>query len=158
MALRGGAAPKLSEAREGHWTEAATNRFFEALGASCNVSYAARAAGLSTSAAYRKRRRIAAFRARWASALHEGYVRLELALLERALIGMGEPPEGDDAGAAAHLQALPPAVLLSMLKMHRDVAREGAPETARTADEEASELRERIAAKLKRLKARIEGA
>lgn len=160
MTLSAGSRPKMRQASAREWNKNKEQDFFAALGASCNVRFAADAAGVSTSAAYRRRQTDAEFRARWAAAVHEGYVRLELALLERALIGSGEAPDCAQAGGAgeASLRALPPSVLLAMIKMHRDVAREGAPGQSSDGEEQAGELRERIADKLDRLRRQLESA
>ena len=158
LTLAAGKPPKQVRTSPRELTKDRMARFFEALGASCNVRHAADAAKVSTSAVYKRRQVDAEFRARWAAAVHEGYVRLELALLERALIGSGEAPDTARAEGEgdASLRALPPSVLLAMLKMHRDVAREGAPGQSSDSEEQAEQLRERIANKLERLRKQIE--
>ena len=123
LTLAAGASPKQVRTSPRELTKDRMARFFEALGASCNVRHAADAAEVSTSAVYKRRQVDAEFRARWAAAVHEGYVRLELALLERALIGS---------------------------------AREGAPGQSSDSEEQAEQLRERIAAKLERLRKQVE--
>lgn len=80
---------KPIEARQRHdgWTKARRNVFIATLADTCNVTASCHAAGMSPGAIYPLRQRDPAFRAEWAAALKEGYVRLELALLERAING-----------------------------------------------------------------------
>lgn len=73
--------------RRGGWTQARRNIFLSTLADTCNVTVSCQAAGMSTGAIYPLRQRDAGFRAAWAAALKEGYVRLELAMLERAIHG-----------------------------------------------------------------------
>src|SRR4029453_3238114 len=61
--------------------------FFETLADTCNVVRAAKAAGFAANWAYRRRKFDAAFRNGWAAAVREGYSKLELVLLERAMKG-----------------------------------------------------------------------
>lgn len=75
----------------GGWGKARRAKFLKALGETCNVSKAARAAGLeSASHIYTLRRRDPAFADLWAEALANGYDRLETMLLRRALEGVND--------------------------------------------------------------------
>ncbi len=60
-------------------------RFLDHLAETANVSASAKVAGISSSSAYAERRRLPGFRELWASALAEGYARLETDLLAEAL-------------------------------------------------------------------------
>lgn len=87
---------QIRRARLGDWTPRLEARFLAALAACCNVSAAARAVGLSVSAAYQHYHRWPDFERRWEEALKEGYVRLEMALLEsagRAFEPVDYPPD-----------------------------------------------------------------
>lgn len=74
------------------WTAAKRQRFLQALAETCNVQAAARAADVGAGTAYHMRLRDGEFAQLWAAAMETGYVRLEAALLERAL---GAPQPGN---------------------------------------------------------------
>ncbi|MBB5685816.1 phage tail protein [Sphingobium boeckii] len=59
------------------WTRAKEDLFFALLAETCNVSAALRGAEMSSGSAYRRRLKCAAFRARWAEAVREGYAVFE---------------------------------------------------------------------------------
>ena len=70
----------------GHrWSDEAESLFFDALAASCNVKHAAAASGFTPPTVYAQRRKRPEFAARWDEALGQGYVRLEMALVEAAV-------------------------------------------------------------------------
>ena len=125
-------------------------KFFETLAESCNVTLSAREAGLSTSYCYRQRKRDAAFRASWEDAIEQGYAELELALLERAIAGAEKVTTYKD-GSTQTVREYPNALAMSLLKMHRDTAREAGDREP--AAEEVAEARRRIEEKLDRLAA-----
>ncbi|MBU3078481.1 hypothetical protein [Sphingomonas quercus] len=71
--------------------------FLAALAMTSNVAASARAVKVQESTIYKLRQRNPAFRRAWATALAEGYARLELSMLERAingLAGVEEPAAG----------------------------------------------------------------
>ena len=68
-------------------TEEQVDTFFATLADTCNVLRSAKAAGFHPSWAHRRCKTDAAFRNGWAQAVREGYAKLELILLERAMIG-----------------------------------------------------------------------
>ena len=136
------------------WTPAKERRFLEALATCCNVKLAAKMAKVGTSAAYVRRQKNATFRAAWETALATGYAQLELMMLERALHGVEKVIVARD-GTRTVMREYSDRVALALLRMHRD--------TARTADEpvddaEYEEARERIMARLERLRDRDEEA
>ena len=88
LAIDGGGKPQLRAPDSRSWTPGKERRFLEALAESCNVKYAAGAAGISASAVYVRRGRDAGFRKGWDQALAIGYAALELTMLERALHGV----------------------------------------------------------------------
>lgn len=91
------------------------------LGATCNVAMSARKAGFSQSWAYRLRKRDAAFRAGWAEAVREGYAKLELVLLERAMKGTPRPIFRRD-GSERIIREYSTALAVALLKRHADAA------------------------------------
>lgn len=147
LVLEGGTRKRQVRASHRSWTSAKERRFLEALATCCNVKLAARTAKVSTSAAYIRRQRNAAFRAAWETALATGYAQLELMLLERALHGVEKVVIARD-GTRTVMRQYGDRVALALLRMHRD--------TAKAADEpiedaEYEEARERIIARLERL-------
>ncbi len=87
VTLDGKSSPKLRRRSKQAITPEQQEIFFDALADSCNVDLSARRAGFSACWAYRKRRTDASFRHQWAAAVREGYAKLELMLLERAMKG-----------------------------------------------------------------------
>ena len=73
---------QVARARLGQWTPRVEARFLRTLAATCNVTAACKAVGLSTASAYSRRRRWPSFEKRWDEAIEIGYARLEMALLE----------------------------------------------------------------------------
>lgn len=71
--------------KEGDVPEEKKQAFLDALADSCNVKAAAEASGFTPSTAYKLRQRDPAFAAAWREALEIGYVRLEMALVDRAI-------------------------------------------------------------------------
>ena len=132
------------------WTKAKVTAFLEALAASCNVKLAAKKAGVSTSMAYVRRGRDATFRAGWDRALSTGYAQLELMLLERALHGVEKTVTTRD-GTTTVMREYSDRVALALLRMHRDAAAMADEEVQ---DQEFEEARERIFARIQRLRER----
>jgi hypothetical protein len=87
LPIDGGARMKRRRAAAQDITPEKQEVFFATLADSCNVSLSARAAGFTANWAYRKRRTDARFRHQWAVAVREGYAKLELELLRRAIEG-----------------------------------------------------------------------
>lgn len=107
--------PQIINSKGKRWTDEAELLFLDALGATCNVTASARAAGFSTEAIHRRRRRDAGFAQRWAAALEQGYVRLETAMIRRATEAM-------DGLAADPDSVMPPvtfAEAINLLRLHR---------------------------------------
>ena len=132
------------------WTKAKERKFLEALATCCNVKLAARTAKVSTSAAYVRRTKSATFRTAWETALATGYAQLEMMMLERALHGVEKVVIARD-GTKTVMREYSDRVALTLLRMHRG--------TAKTADEpiddlEYEEAKERIIARLERLRER----
>lgn len=80
----------LRERHDG-WTRARQDEFCAALSRSGSVTFACRAVGLSTTNAYRTRKRMPRFAARWDAALAAIRPALEEAAFRRAVEGWDEP-------------------------------------------------------------------
>jgi len=85
--LRSGGKDGPQRIRAGHkrFTPEAQAVFLDSLSASCNVSWSAAQAGISTVTAYNHRRANPDFARCWDEALQHGYVRLETELLGTAI-------------------------------------------------------------------------
>lgn len=127
--------------------------FLAVLADTCNVNLACRETNVVRSTVYKRRKTDAAFRKGWQEALATAYHKLELVLLERAFAGTEKIVTRKDGGEE-RVREFPNAMALQLLKMHRDSVVESEREFS---DQEADEIRERLFAKLKRLKAREEG-
>jgi hypothetical protein len=150
LILEGGSRKRQVRPSYRSWAAAKERRFLEALATCCNVKLAARSAKVSTSAVYVRRTRNASFRVAWDGALATGYAQLELMMLERALHGVEKVVIARD-GSRTLMREYSDRVALALLRMHRD--------TAKTADEpvedvEYEEARERIMARIERLRER----
>ena len=107
------------------WTAERQARFLAELAATANVSASARAAGMSEASVYRLRRRSAAFCDAWAVALREGYDRLEMMLLDRAMNGVVKPVwhGGKQVGSITEYSD---RLALTLISAHRAAVRGGA--------------------------------
>ena len=123
--------------------------FLVTLGDSCNVARSARVAGFSASWAYRLRKRDASFRAGWAEAVREGYAKLEMVLLERAMKGTPRRIVRRD-GSVEIIREYSTQLAVALLRKHADAAAEAAYEHG---EDELKEVRERIIEKLERMRA-----
>lgn len=131
-------------------TEEQVETFFETLADTCNVVRSAKAAGFATNWAYRKRKTDAAFRNGWAAAVREGYAKLELVLLERAIKGtpkLVRTAKGTDRVMRNYSNTL----AIALLRRHAETADSAAYEPG---EDELREVRERILEKLERLRER----
>ncbi|WP_265529181.1 hypothetical protein [Sphingomicrobium marinum] len=151
LTLESGEKPRKTRRKSAISKEQAET-FFETLAETCNVTHSCDAAGISTGSCYKRRRADAAFRQRWVEALAHGYAKLELALLERALVGTEKVTTYKD-GKTSVVREYPNALAMSLLKMHRDTVRE--VESEEPDPHEVEEARERILMKLERMAARM---
>ena len=148
LELTGGKRPQLRKANQDGWNKEKEAEFLGALEETCNVTAAAAIASVSVSSAYRRRRSHAAFRIGWHEAIGVAYQRLELALIERALVGTEKIVRRKD-GSEEVIREYPNAIALTLLRMHRDTATE-----AIRADEPPSdidEIRSRLLERLRRM-------
>jgi hypothetical protein len=106
------------------WTKAKRDLFLAELAQTANVSASARKAKMKEPQAYAERRKSIAFREAWAEALSEGYAKLELMMLGRAMKALGAKP--DEANAAAtKLEEYSNKLAMTLLTAHRAAARDG---------------------------------
>ena len=125
--------------------------FFETLADTCNVRRSAKEARFTANWAYRKRKTDAGFRAGWARAVAEGYAKLELVLLDRAMNGtIKRVPSGS---GEKRIREYPNQLAMALLKRHSDIA---ASIDHTLSEDEAEEVRERILTKLAKKRDRDE--
>lgn len=149
--LVGGSKPKV-QLRQGGWTAAKQKAFLAALAATCNVAASVRTVKMSDTGVYKLRKRSAAFRAAWAEALSEGYARLELMLLERAMNGTVKTVTRA-GGGVDKTHEYPNALALALLRMHKGNV---AASEAEHAPEDIEAVRARIGRKLAAVRRRLD--
>ena len=150
LILEGKSSPKKRRASAQSITDTQIETFFATLTETCNVVRSAKAAGFAANWAYRKRKGDAAFRNAWAEAVREGYARLELILLERAIKGtpkLVRTAKGTDRVMREYSNSL----AIALLKQHAATADSASYQPA---DEELEEIRERILERLARVRER----
>lgn len=140
LALVAGDKPQMREASAANWTKGKEREFLSVLAETCNVTQAAREAGVSVSYAYKKRTSDAKFRAAWLEALSVAYQRLELVLLDRAFNGIEKLVKRRD-GTEERMLEYSNQLGLTLLKMHRETAVEANIEIP---VDEIDDIRERL--------------
>jgi len=150
LTLVGGKRTQLRRANGKTWSKARVAEFLSVLAETCNVTQAAADAGVSVSAAYRRRKTDAGFRGAWLEAIGSAYQRLELVLLERAFLGTEKIVRRKD-GSEERMVEYPNQLALTLLKMHRDTAVEASTEFTPS---DVEDIRERLIQKLQRLRER----
>jgi len=143
----------MRKASRRNWTKTKESEFLSVLAETCNVTEAARQAGVCLSYAYKRRASNAGFRAGWMQAIGDAYQRLELVLLDRAFNGTEKVVKRRD-GSEDRMLEYSNQLGLSLLKMHRNTAAEAASEMP---SEDVGEMREQLVKKLLRVNKRIEG-
>jgi ribose 1,5-bisphosphokinase PhnN len=145
------APPTPYRTRHDGWTEPRKRAFLHALARTGCVRDACRQARISSTSAYRHRRRDAGFAAAWERALTEALPVLEAAAFERAVEGVWEPVVSGGK-VAVYKKRYSDAILVTLLR-RADAAAE-----RRTARPPLSveELRERLDRKIAMVKARME--
>ena len=149
--VEGKARLKVRRASPQTITDEQIETFFETLTDTCNVVRSAKAAGFSANWAYRRRKFDAAFRGGWEQALADGYAKLELILLERAIKGTPKLVRAS-GGKDRIMRDYSPALAIALLKRHAEIA--DRVRDAQPADDELAEVRERILEKLERMRER----
>jgi hypothetical protein len=92
--------------------------FLEALAESCNVRASAVVGGFAASAAYKRRGRDPVFAEAWQAALESGYARLEMALVERAILTI-DAAHDDNPDAIPVVGAMTVAQAIELMSKHR---------------------------------------
>jgi hypothetical protein len=152
LVLVSGKKPQMRKASGRSWSKTKASIFLSVLADTCNVTEACRKSGISTAAVYRRKKNDAAFRAGWREALGTAYQRLELVLLDRAFTGTEKVVTRKD-GSQESMTEYSNQLGLTLLKMHRDSAKEAEPESE---PHNIDEIRERLFNKLERLRQREE--
>lgn len=150
LVLSEGKKTKYRKASERDWTKSKEIEFLTVLAETCNVTQACREAGVSIGSAYNRRSRVAAFRTAWGEAIAVAFQRLEMELLQRAFNGTEKVTQRRD-GSEERVKEISNQLGLQLLKMHRGTAAEADRDFSA---EEAEEIRQRLLAKLKRLRQR----
>lgn len=148
LVIEGKSSPKRRGPRAGDISEEQIGTFLATLTETCNVVRSAKAAGFTANWAYRKRKSDAGFRNAWAEAVREGYARLELVLLERAIKGtpkLVRTASGSDRVMREYSNTL----AIALLKRHAETADSASYQPA---EEELAEIRERILERLAKLR------
>ena len=153
LGLTGGDKPQLRQTTARSWSKAKAKEFLSVLAETCNVSEACRQSGIAVSAAYRRRKSDAGFRASWLETIAAAYQRLELVLLDRAFNGTEKLIKRRD-GSEEVMMEYSNSLGLALLKLHHDSAVEA--DTAFEPDD-IDELRARLINKLERMRKRDGG-
>ena len=150
---RRGGGTQVRRPRPEHWNDTVQQAFLAHLAATANVSASARAAGMTDQTCYRHRRSDAGFRAAWAAALDEGYVRLEAMLLRRAINGTFKTVwhSGKRVGRQ---KEYPERLALHLMSRHRPAVMAG---RAAAEEEDVAATRARIEARLAEMNRRLGG-
>ena len=112
----------------GRWSVAAERAFLAELTASANVRAAARAAGVSTVAAYNRRKLWPAFAEAWDAAIAEGYVRIETLLIGAATATLEPAPilrQAQDERNSYEMPEMSVEQAMNLLRLHRASQRGG---------------------------------
>ena len=150
LVLDGRSSPKRRRASPQTISDDQVETFFTTLTETCNVVRSAKAAGFAANWAYRRRKRDAGFRNAWAEAVREGYARLELVLLERAIKGtpkLVRTAKGNDRVMRDYSTAL----AVALLRRHGETADSASHDPGQ---QELAEIRARILERLDKLRAR----
>ncbi len=140
--------PCVMRAGPGRWSAAKEALFLTALEEGANVSRAAEAADISTTALYARRRREPAFAEAWAAAVRGGYLDVEALLIENAKAVLGGAPAEREAGRLTGAMSVADAI--NILKLHRSAVKGGAPQRYdwRTQEPDIEEVRAEVLRKV----------
>ncbi len=167
MAAAKDPSPLKTRAKRGVWNIKKRATFIAELSMTANVSASARAAKMKEAQAYAERRKSDAFRAEWAAALSEGYARLELMMLERAMRALSPAPakkEGEAAEpidpAQSKIDEYSNKLAMTLLSAHRVSVRDerGVTPTRAISQINVVGAKERLSLKLDQMHARLTGA
>ena len=103
------------------WTKTKQQAFLDHLAATANVASATATVKFKEGAAYDYRRKSPEFRTAWQAALCEGYAKLELMMLERAMRALQPLAQGEDAPDPARTKAdeYSNKLVMALLAAHR---------------------------------------
>jgi hypothetical protein len=121
VVIRGapGRRTQVRRARLHGWSPSVERRFLETLAATCNVTAACEAVGLTQASAYYHRRQWPDFLRAWDQAVETGYLKIEGALIEAACAGM----EGLDFDPSAPIPRMNVEQAMHLLHMHKNAVR-----------------------------------
>lgn len=126
-------------------------RFLNHLAETANVTASVKVAAISSSAVYAERRRLPGFRDQWASALAEGYARLETDLLSEAL----QAANGKTADGTLKARAQKHRLGIALLNAHRASVKGGVvPNVAAPATTDLPTLKAQLILKLTQMRER----
>jgi hypothetical protein len=117
--------PCIARVGPGRWSAKSERAFLAELTATANVRAAARAAGVSTQAAYNRRRLWPAFAEEWRQALAEGYVRIETLLIHAATTTLDPEPPAEETREAPIMSV---EQAMNLFKLHRASVQGGKPQ------------------------------
>lgn len=117
----GGRRVQIARASVREWTPRVERRFLAALSATCSVTAACAEVGMWPGSAYSHRRRWQAFARAWDSAIEEGQIRLEMALLERG----GNVFSDEELPEPCPITEMTAEDALALLKFRRGLERSG---------------------------------
>jgi len=150
--------PQLQREQSNAFNREKKELFLTTLATTANVAHSMLAAGITSATLYRTRQKDAAFRAAWMTALDEGYERLELMLLDRAINGAANAANAYASGFASGSEAEGGPVraapefsngdAMRLLKLHRDAVQSRRAHAGAFSEETSEEIRLRIEAKL----------
>ena len=120
-----GACPRRRRRRPRRWTKKRRTRFLEHLAESCNVSAAARVAGMDRSSAYDLKDKDPSFARGWRGALLQAHEALEWQLLESAREGtlrteLQLDPRTREPTQIKLVHSYPLTTMLRLFVSHRD--------------------------------------
>jgi hypothetical protein len=105
------------------WTERKREAFLAELTFTSNITRSAQSVNLSEKGAYKLRRSDPVFRAAWASALSEGYARLEHMMLERAMNAFSDGEVAEIDPARKRMEEYSNKLAMALLAAHRSSVR-----------------------------------
>ena len=139
------------------WTKARQQAFLDHLGATANVAGATKKVKFKEGASYDFRRKSSDFRIAWQAALCEGYAKLELMMLERAMIALA--PAVDDGAptdpARAKADEYSNKLVLALLAAHRASVRGEKSEASAKAVAETPDPRTEIERRFSEMRSRM---
>lgn len=163
LAVRRGPKGRAQKARmrQNSWTPTRRALFITTLAQTCNISEAARAAGMSWQSAYKLKERDAGFARAWLAALAIGYDELEAVLLREALFGHEDEEVVLDAEGAVKARKVrrgrDHGAALRQLIAHRGTAEKLRGEMVREA-RDGEDSKARLAKLLEEVRVRAGGA